>query len=147
MKSWYFISLIFFVVLSGYSQSVHFRYDANGNRTSRYIEGTPEKDNLKTDSLDSIQYVQAVITGVQQKQQFTVYPNPSPGEFTLKFDNNLEDQILLLRIYNVSGVLLLAQKEMNNKVNCLDLGKYGSGIYFLSIDFPGGSYKTKLVVL
>jgi len=67
------------------------------------------------------------------KQAFTVYPNPSMGEVWLKFehvpDNNVE-----INVYSIEGTLVHSEKTTNPKINY----NFSNGIYFIHVKTTDG---------
>jgi len=64
-----------------------------------------------------------------------IYPNPNPGQFTLKIDN-INNQNLSLNLYRIDGKLTLSHDFKNISGNYnqqINLSEYAKGIYYVQI--------------
>ena len=62
---------------------------------------------------------------------FTIYPNPTDGQFNLRIDGHVE-QGVALELTDLLGTVIL--KEIGNKSNYIfDLSKYPKGVYLLKV--------------
>ncbi|MEE1899614.1 T9SS type A sorting domain-containing protein [Flavobacterium rakeshii] len=61
---------------------------------------------------------------------FTVYPNPTNGSITVKFDNSVNQ----FGIYDVTGKQLISIPNTTNHETQIDLSNLAPGIYFLTAD-------------
>lgn len=75
------------------------------------------------------------------ENNFTVYPNPSNGQYTLKLNPSGEYHLI---VYDSFGKLLLNRKA-ENTLETINLSGYSAGIYFLSILSDKNNYVQKLV--
>ncbi len=60
-----------------------------------------------------------------------IYPNPTHSELNIQLPNS--DSEIVLELRDVSGKLILTEKIINSAKVKLDLSKYDSGIYLMSI--------------
>jgi len=62
---------------------------------------------------------------------FSLYPNPAHKELTIRFENELYNNLT----YSISNTLGLAlyKGKMNNKETVIDVSKFIKGIYFMSL--------------
>ncbi len=86
------------------------------------------------------------IEAVEVKQQVSVYPNPSTGEFTFEQLGESNQQILDIRIFNASGSTL-KQSQMDPFGRArIDLSSYAAGVYYYSIISEGQLLQTGKLV-
>lgn len=77
--------------------------------------------------------------------QFQVYPNPSDGNFELRFTNyDLRFSNAEIRIYNVLGEKVY-QQTLNRKQETLNT-KLSKGVYFLQLTTDEGVWNEKIIV-
>ncbi len=70
-----------------------------------------------------------------QTSSFTVFPNPNKGEFSVKFTAN-EKANYSLEVTSVLGEIIYKEniQEQNGQISKqLDMTKYGSGLYFVTL--------------
>tara|TARA_B100000809_G_scaffold34084_1_gene29910 strand:- start:20125 stop:21294 length:1170 start_codon:yes stop_codon:yes gene_type:complete len=77
-------------------------------------------------------------------QTIKIYPNPTQKELTIHL-NKLETQNSTILITNILGETVL-QKEVENKLERLNLGFLASGIYSVTIHSPNFRFTEKLIV-
>lgn len=97
---------------------------------------------------------QECLTGIVENQQpecIQIYPNPSfNGEITLKMQNELNDNPVLITIYNLYGVKVYCkeykpkQPISQSKIN---LRGFSSGIYLINVSAGDMIHNTKIVLL
>jgi hypothetical protein len=63
-----------------------------------------------------------------QNASFLVFPNPSEGIFTLKFNELPTNNI---QITDISG-RIIEEVRIRSEVSKIDLSRYSKGIYFLT---------------
>ena len=74
-------------------------------------------------------------TNNSQISSFTVFPNPTKGEFSVKFIST-EKNTCSLEITNVLGEVIYKenlQEQSGQYTKQLDIGKYGAGLYFVTL--------------
>lgn len=80
----------------------------------------------------------ALATGVNEQRleenNFSIYPNPSNGIFTVELRNNLTAEI---KIVNVLGEPVLEEKTINS-LTIINLNNVADGIYFYELKNPEG---------
>jgi len=65
---------------------------------------------------------------------FRLYPNPSSGLFFLEYPADPKHDDLVLRIYNVTGALVLEERtDVTETVVPINISKQPNGIYFLAV--------------
>jgi len=86
--------------------------------------------------------------GNSQASSFTVFPNPNKGEFSVKF-TSAEKNTYSLEITNLLGEVIYKEnlQEQNGQYSKqLDIGKYGAGLYFVTLKNGKHSACKKVVV-
>lgn len=85
------------------------------------------------------------LDALSQGLEFSVYPNPSAGRFTVNVGNEFTEGTLT--IFDELGRMIQTHSLMRGieKLN-IDLGNVESGVYLIYVDSPQGSGYRKLVV-
>lgn len=93
---------------------------------------------------DTSACVTIATTGITTNQElgFSVYPNPSNGEFTLTLDNN---ETMNVEIINTVGQIVYSS-TINNTVSKVDLRNVAKGTYVIRIFNDEVSSQDKLVI-
>ncbi|MEP6795447.1 MAG: T9SS type A sorting domain-containing protein [Saprospiraceae bacterium] len=76
---------------------------------------------------------------------FSVFPNPSNGNFTLKLDSKLKGSANL-KVYDLSGKIYLNEKINLVSLQNINTNKLGSGLYMLVLKTNENMYTTKFVI-
>ena len=95
-----------------------------------------EINNLKS---DEIEYK---ITG---NEDFKIYPNPSPGLFTLHFDDG-ENPGFSVEVTNMMGNVVYKRENVQVGNTAIDIHGQPKGIYFVKVLAGGKVYTEKVVV-
>jgi hypothetical protein len=140
------ITVFLFVSIITYSQNVHFNYDPNGNRSARYISGTPE-DSLKSTVSQELLFPGSMLVSSDTNtgKMITIYPNPSDGNFFIIVDGARGDKCRIT-LYNISGQVIYKMVSIDTDIR-ISGEEIMSGVYIISIDLIDRSYRAKLVVL
>lgn len=88
------------------------------------------------------------ITGIGMKgiELFsTIYPNPSAGNLTLKIENPESYEQLSLRIYDVTGKVLIQERIFNTETT-VHLSNFANAKYFLKVINKGQELKTYQII-
>ena len=80
--------------------------------------------------LDNINCTQFISVDEIEGASLAAYPNPTQGAFTVKTGS---DAIKTVRIYNVTGQLMVSQEVVNQNVE-IDLSMFGNGLYHVQIE-------------
>ena len=73
-------------------------------------------------------------TGTYNSSDFTVYPNPNNGKFTLHFDTGKSS--VSIKVLNALGVPVYEEKDFNvasSLTKLLDLGNQPDGVYMITV--------------
>ncbi|MDP2384956.1 MAG: M43 family zinc metalloprotease [Bacteroidota bacterium] len=89
-----------------------------------------------------------ITTSNSQTNSFTVFPNPNKGEFSVKFTST-EKSTYSLEVTNVLGEIIHKEnfQEQNGQYSKqMDIGKYGAGLYFITLKNGKHTICKKVVV-
>ncbi|MCX6278570.1 MAG: cellulase family glycosylhydrolase [Bacteroidetes bacterium] len=75
---------------------------------------------------------------------FNIYPNPSQGKITLKFENILEGKCTL-KVYNNLG-FAKPEIELKEQINEIDLSDYSPGLYVLQVVYNNSLVNKKIIL-
>ncbi len=124
--------IIFFLTItySGYCQTVHYSYDASGNRTYRWVVVNDLKDPA-ADTTFKLGKEFWPTENVLVLTDVKVYPNPVARELNIEI-SNLGDATATARVCDVQGrpVLSVPRLTANNSLNLSELAR---GTYFLLV--------------
>ncbi len=81
----------------------------------------------------------------EQKVTYILYPNPNNGQFTLKVDGKLENE-LTIEVYDIMGKLVFFKEHIVNVSTLINLTENKSGMYLVRI-VDGDLITTKKVIL
>ena len=143
--------------------NITYSYDAAGNRYNRSLIVKEPKLDSTTNKEDSIFYASSGYnelngeqklmgdaTTVQQQidliavYDLKVFPNPTEGKLQLvigNYSNALQGEI---RLYQLTGSLLLTQKTISNR-NIIDLSGMPVGSYMLELVIAGKKVVWKVI--
>lgn len=115
--------MAFIPMFASAQSSVTFSYDSSGNRVSRqlYIGSKSRKNTQQTTAIDNY-----------SGKKVIVKPIPSEGKVKIEIPGLTKADKCILRVYDLTGKLLLEQK--GEQYTSLDLGSYKEGCYILSIE-------------
>ncbi|HFB61867.1 MAG TPA: T9SS type A sorting domain-containing protein, partial [Bacteroidetes bacterium] len=115
-------------------------FDAN---TPWAVEVT-ESDTVVSDVNFVINEADGNITGIAQTEDIPVrlYPNPAKDYLFVRVDE--QDRKALLRIYDLTGHLLMTT-PLPNRTNRIDLGRLQKGFYLLRIDSRGKTVTRRII--
>jgi|TARA_R110000782_G_scaffold270482_1_gene371729 PKD repeat protein len=126
----------------------------NNYRTSTYVQlkivnVTDGGNNLYIDNI----YVGDNITGITNVQEtefeagFSVYPNPSSGQITIKFPEK-QDGNVRITITDISGRVLKNELTSvdNTYQKTYSLTNFSNGIYFISVETKGIGRTQKIIL-
>lgn len=74
----------------------------------------------------------STITEMEGSPQFTIYPNPTTGIFTVRFPSDIPSS-LRIGLYNLSGGKILEVNEIKRSSVDMDIREYPAGIYILLV--------------
>jgi hypothetical protein len=90
-----------------------------------------------------------LITGIHKNinnSDISIFPNPSTGQFTFKFNNNIgQTQITVLNTLN-EVLFESSTKTTNGNVVNIDLSNYTQGVYFVRLKTKSSEIIRKIVI-
>lgn len=114
-----------------FGDSIVFTYDNNGNRITRSLAfqrvTEPGQINPSTSVLS-----------------YDLFPNPTPGEFSVILKETGKSVRIHASLLTVSGIIL-EEKDIEHQQTTFDLSGRPEGIYFLEIDSPEGHQAWKII--
>ncbi|WP_395059360.1 N-acetylmuramoyl-L-alanine amidase [Flavobacterium sp.] len=119
--------------------------NSNGTRTMTAISclaaGTNKPSTVMTKN-DEL-----MINNINIKNEITLHPNPTEGEFILNI-NNVLNRVLYISIFNLTGQNVYTKnfnspEEVINKG--IDIRHLPNGIYLMKISVDGKEYKRKII--
>ncbi|HWB63100.1 MAG TPA: T9SS type A sorting domain-containing protein, partial [Chitinophagales bacterium] len=86
------------------------------------------------------------IRNVGNNVNIGVYPNPATQQLTINTGNN-RDMINAIRLFDVTGRIMLSAEGINNYTSTIDISGLSNGLYMLDVQFTDGSNGTQKVVV
>ncbi|UTW64475.1 S8 family peptidase [bacterium SCSIO 12741] len=84
------------------------------------------------------------ISEAEESEGWTVYPNPTQGEVTIKLD---QGEVSNIQLTDLSGRILHQENQLSGSQLTLDLSDWNQGLYLLSLsDAQGKNYAARLIV-
>jgi|GEM_PF-3172771 len=128
------------------TNSINVTWGAGPSGTVSVLETNPSGSSCSADT--SLQVTISASTAVEQlngqEKYFSIYPNPSHGEFTIHAAASVFDGSTTLSVFDICGREVF--KSDGCREPCLvQLGDCPSGIYQLRIECASGSFVEKLV--
>ena len=111
--------------------SIVFTYDNNGNRISRSLQF--ERVTLPNDIFPSTQPL-----------SYDLFPNPTPGMFSVQLHEQGKKTQLHAILLNLNGVII-EEKMVEGNQTIFDLSSQPNGIYLLEVDGPEGHQTWKVI--
>lgn len=95
---------------------------------------------------DASNVIDFLYTGIHEinNQIFTVYPNPTNGDFTISW-YDLVSNTVSIELFDASGNILLS-KQGKGTTAMIDSGNLSAGIYFLRVTDESSSQVQKIIV-
>jgi len=121
---------------------VNFGYDAAGNRVNRVIDLSFRSQ--KAEEKVEEETKEKVHSEVLKDFSINIYPNPTKGDLTVEIQNLPEGKTANLRLYNMSGSLILQKTDISDKEH-INISNQPSGIYIMRISAGDSSTEWKIV--
>ena len=85
--------------------------------------------------------VSTAINEINESLNFTIYPNPTNGQFKVTDISNVSS----IELYSTMGFKIYSAKDFEKEIS-IDLSKYASGIYFLKFVSVNGKFEVKKII-
>jgi len=114
------------------------------------VDGNVSTLNSITLSICSIQAIPNTMSteGFVAFDNFSIYPNPSSGEFTLKFNTTTTEKVQV-EVFDITGRLVYQETQNNSQTNfekAIDLSHTQSGVYIVKVKQGNTSISKKLIL-
>lgn len=125
------ISLLIVISCHGQNYTVHFGYDANGNRVSRTLTVAKTEQNFNPS--DTIATVESIVATVNSfgNAILSVYPNPTNKRLIVSLQGLCESPVTAC-IVTTAGTIL-QQRNLSEGIHDFDLSNLSSGMYLLRL--------------
>lgn len=94
-------------------------------------------------------YVVAIGTGENPAIGFDIFPNPSQGEFTVRFNSNINENAEI-QIFNPLGIQVCHQTIYQDKEELIEslirIGNPVNGIYLMKVTYNNQTFTRKVVI-
>ncbi|GHV43684.1 hypothetical protein FACS1894180_3500 [Bacteroidia bacterium] len=109
---------------------------SSDNYSQEYYENDDEQVNIYETIVQDVQY--------DSYFDFTIYPNPNDGNFTINIVNT-EEKRYLMEIFTTSGELL---KQLQSQTNCLNINQSDlpDGVYLIKVSIGNDNITKRIVV-
>lgn len=128
---------------SAQNSTLHFGYDANGNRISRTLSVAKANDeNILGDTINAPELV-TDITDLFGNAKVSIYPNPTHEKLTVSLSGLVEESAIV-RILTTTGIVIIMDdaKEGNRD---FDLSRLTTGMYLLQLSTPSTTKTWKII--
>jgi len=122
-----------------YGQTVSFRYDNSGNRTSRTTITLKSASSSEDETTPEDSFSDQV-----GEHGIVIYPNPVENELTVEIQGLDEKSDASITLFDQEGRLVLKQDKAMGS-NLLSLSHLSPGTYFMTIRVGSDSTKWKIV--
>lgn len=129
------------VNLKAQNATVHFNYDANGNRNQRYLTFKKVEENGKGAEADNEALSSAIdLIGASQ---VNLYPNPTYGMFTVEL-TEIGEKNIQATLSTTTGAII-QQCKLTDLQSIFDLSGQPSGVYLLRLSTEKETHVWKIV--
>ena len=129
------------VSLKAQNATVHFSYDANGNRTERYLSFQKVEENGKSVEVGNEALSSA--TDFIASSQVSLYPNPTYGKFTVAL-TEMGDVSINATLSTTTGIVV-SQTKLTDMQHTFDLSGQPAGVYLLRFSTDKETHVWKIV--
>ena len=129
------------VNLKAQNATVHFNYDANGNRTMRYLTFQKVEENGK--SVEAGNEILSSVINLIGASQVNLYPNPTYGMFTVEL-TEIGEKNIQATLSTTTGAII-QQCKLTDLQSIFDLSGQPSGVYLLRLSTEKETHVWKIV--
>lgn len=140
---WVLLALLWTLPSLAQNATVHFGYDANGNRISRSLSIRKVEDNGK--ATDTV-VAPAMLTEAHDtfgSASLSLFPNPTQGKLTLVMQG-MDESTATARLITPTGAII-QQRILTDGNHDFDLCDLPSGFYLLQLTAPDMSQTWKII--
>ena len=101
-----------------------------------YFVVVTDAHNCGIDTSAVFHFILTGISVLSTDNGFTVYPNPTTGKFSVRFNSALTENVKM-KIFNSLGNEIM-HKVITEQVTTIDAGSFATGIYFIQIQNSDG---------
>ena len=98
-----------------------------------------------TSALKSSAYEYSVTNKYIGGQSTDIIISPNPATSTVTFESEAYNPIQAIELYDMSGRMVLQQREINRSQYQLERGNLSNGMYIAKVKFEGGILSKKIV--
>jgi len=132
MKTLIIFLLAITVTISLTAQTVSYTYDASGNRETRTIVmgGGLKSEVSQNEEMDKDE--EEIYQETLEKMIINIYPNPTTGKLSIRFDNRPEDVKTTVTVYDLNARIICRKTNIPGSSE-IDLSQEPAGNYILII--------------
>lgn len=134
--------LLLTILLStgAFAQTIHYSYDAAGNRISRkYVVVELRSADASNEPADS----SSVEAALGERKVF-VYPNPTKGNLIVEVTGGDQEEAIDMKLFSAQGILLENISAAIGKT-IVSMTKYPSGWYILCVSMKDKNIEFKVI--
>ena len=113
----------------------------NNNAYIYFDYNAPVKTNTV---LNTINYTVGAEESKIINENFSLYPNPNKGIFSLQFENLTGKAVI--EVYNITGQLVLSNELINSLIKTIDLSGQAKGVYLLKVKTDNYTSSEKIIL-
>ena len=125
------------------TSTIEFTYDAAGNRIGRQVIVIPQLKSAKQSNSD--QELLAPIQTNCNELDIIIYPNPTRGNVSLKFEGHFDFESVQYRVFNAAGRVVANGNLDASGLNPLPISHLPAGVYILTLQYGNDTKTVKLI--
>ncbi len=95
-----------------------------------------------TRKFDDPQVVTENNAEIQNTGEIRIYPNPASDEINIQAENAINE----IRIYSITGKLMMQSKDVFRNETKLNIGSFTPGLYLIQVNCEGSTFSRKIMV-
>lgn len=127
---------------------IRFKYDSAGNQERRYVclcNARIANDTTSYKTKETI--VENDLIHDSEFEQLSYYPNPVREELYVKWENVINNPIVEMQLYSISGQILKSQNNLvKDEITTINFQNYPTGMYNLILIYTNGEKKSLKIV-
>lgn len=143
-----FTFLFFSIIVNSQSANrIKFSYDSAGNQERRFICLCSAKTNNDSIYKTIETIVEEDLVKDTEFEQISYYPNPVREELYVKWANNINNPVIALEVYSLTGQLLRSYTNLKDvEMTSVAFQDYPIGYYNLLLVYADGERKLLKIV-